>query len=150
MNTKITMIDSGVTSGSIYTYDTNWNATTPAKTEINIKQSGGLSPKVYFKYVKKKFGFIEKIRLESRIKKTEKMMNDALGKGQVALSEELFERIVKETRESEMYVKGFKIFIEEEFLEKFPQRVDPNYWNNNCYLIIKLDSIVVPQIKLSV
>lgn len=94
-------------------------------TEVKVKVSG-ISPKLYFKYVKKKFGFLGGIKYERRIKKLEKLALEAEKDGQVALSEKFLSRLLKEIRESEMYAYGYKIFIESEHLQKFKYKVKGN------------------------
>lgn len=99
-------------------------ATTPMGGSIKIDKGGkGLSPKVYFKYIKNKFGILEKISMDRRIAKLQKLVNEAIDNGQEALSESFFDRLVKEMRESELYAKGYRIFIEQEHLDKFRYKI---------------------------
>lgn len=92
-------------------------------TEFNIEQKQGISPRLYFKYVKSKFGLLGGMRLEKRIKRLWKLAEESEKNGQIALSEEFLKKVLKETRESEMYAMGYKIFIENEHLEKFQYKV---------------------------
>ncbi len=92
-------------------------------TSVKVKKEEGISPKLYFKYVKKKFGLLGGMKMEKRINKLWKLAEDAENGGQIALSEQFLKRLLKETRETEMYALGYKIFIESEHLEKFRYRV---------------------------
>lgn len=111
------------TGGIVYVSTGSNEAETHRGSKIRIEKKPGVSPKLYFSYIKKKYGLLEKIRIERRLKKVEAMVEEALNLGQEALGEELFKRVVKETRESEMYALGYKVFIEEEHLEKFRNKV---------------------------
>ena len=86
-------------------------------------EKGGIKPKSYFKYVKSKFGAISGLRMKKRVEKLEKLFNEAVENGQVALSEEFLKKFMKELRESEMYALNYKIFIETEYLEKFRYKI---------------------------
>lgn len=109
--------------GASYIVYNDGQAKTPFGSELSVSKKSGMSPKIYFSYIKKKFGVLERARMERRMKKLQHLVDDAIGSGQEALSEEFFKKLIKEVRESEMYSKGYKIFIEDEFLEKFRHKV---------------------------
>lgn len=96
---------------------------TPNKTEVKVRKEKGMRPTLYFKFVKKKFGVLGGKSMERRIKKIEKLAEDAMDNGQQALSEKFLERLAKEIRESEMYAKGFRTFIENEYIDDFRGKV---------------------------
>lgn len=103
--------------------DLNSIITTQAGSSFSYEKKNGISPKLYFKWVKKHFGLLGGHRLENRLKKLWKLVEEAEAGGQVALSERWFNVITREMRESEMYAAGFKIFIEKEHLERFKTKV---------------------------
>lgn len=84
---------------------------------------GRITPELYFKYIKKKFGTLEEMRLNSRLKKVERAFNKAVESGQEALGQKLLIEIARETRESEMYAKGIRHFIEREDLIKYKTKI---------------------------
>jgi len=90
------------------------------------KGKSGLSVKLFFKYIKQKFGLLGGKSFENRIKKLWELAEQSEKNGQVALSEQFIERIAKETRESEMYALGYKIFLEKEWVEKFRGKTTKN------------------------
>jgi len=85
--------------------------------------SKGVSPRLYFKYIKKKFGTLEKMRLESRVKRLEKAFTKAVENGQISLGEKLMNQLTREVRESTLYAKGIKFFIESDDLKKFKNKI---------------------------
>ena len=109
-------------TGNFYIIGTA-GANTKLGTTIKIESKTGISPKLYFKYVKNKFGLLGGMRFKRRIEKLWRLAENYDKLGQEALSEQFLKRLIKETRESEMYALGYKIFIEKEFLEKFRHKV---------------------------
>lgn len=90
---------------------------------VEAKVTKGLSPELYFKYVKKKFGTLQSMRLNARLKKLEKAFNAAVENGQTALGEKMMREILRETRESMLYAKGIKHFVELEDVRKFKNKI---------------------------
>jgi hypothetical protein len=101
----------------------NGGFSTPAGTSFELSKTRGISPKLYFKYVKSKFGLLGGMRFEKRINKLWKLAEKAESTGQIALSEEFLKKVMKETRETEMYGFGYKVFVEKDYLEKFMYKV---------------------------
>ena len=81
-----------------------------------IKDQHGIHPMLYFKYIKKNFGIIERAKLDRRLKMLENACNKAMESGQVRLSEKIFADMVRSARESAMYAKGIKHFVEHNVL----------------------------------
>lgn len=88
-----------------------------------IKKDKGINPVLYFKYIKKKFGILEKIRLDSRLKKLEKAFYKSIEDGQEALGQKIITWIAKETKESVLYSKGIRLFIEQQDLDKYKYKI---------------------------
>lgn len=87
------------------------------------QEERGIHPRLYFKYIKSKFGLIEKSRLDNRIKKLEKAFDHAMEHGQNALAEKFLARISVETREAFMYAKGVRKFIVKPVLDKHKRNI---------------------------
>lgn len=85
---------------------------------FKVDKTKGIHPNLYFSYIKKKFGVLERMRIDSRLKKLEKAFYKAIDNGQEALGEKFLKIMARETRESILYAKGIKVFIEEEDLNK--------------------------------
>lgn len=90
---------------------------------VKVKAGSGIAPELYFKYIKKKFGVIEKMKLDARLKRLEKAFYKAVENGQIALGEKFMKELVRETRESAMYAKGIKHFIEMEDLKRYKHKI---------------------------
>lgn len=90
-----------------------------------VKNEGtyGIHPKLYFKYIKRKFGFLEKRRLDTRLKKLEKAFYKALENGQEAFAEKFLNKLAQETRESAILAKGINIFIEKDDINKYKNKI---------------------------
>jgi len=86
-------------------------------------KTSGISPQLYFRYIKKKFGVIETMKLNSRIKRLEKAFNQAIENGQNALGEKFMNELYRECRESMMYAKGIKHFIEMDDLKRYKHKI---------------------------
>ena|SRR3990167_7558810 len=85
---------------------------------FNIKKESGISPQLFFKYAKKKFGLLEDVRMKGRIQRLEKAFYNAVENGQDALSEKLINEVARETRESVLYAKGIRHFVERDDINK--------------------------------
>ncbi|MFA5174620.1 MAG: hypothetical protein WC438_05560 [Candidatus Pacearchaeota archaeon] len=86
--------------------------------EMKTDKQKGIHPVLYFKYIKKKFKMIERMRIDNRFKKLEKAFYKAVDSGQEALGEKLLKTLAIEMRETQMYAKGFKYYIEKGDLNK--------------------------------
>lgn len=121
MNDKTSAVTMG--TGSVMYITGEAGKKTANGTEARVEQKKGMSPKIYFKYIKSKFGFLAGKRLKNRIKKLWALAEESDEFGQIALSEKYIKMLSKEMRECEMYALGYKIFIEEEHLEKLRYKV---------------------------
>lgn len=110
------------TATTVYSDDSHWQVVTSnaseAKIDKKVDKGGKISPRLIFKYVKRKFTKLEAQKMGRRMKHLEKLADDASDKGQVALGEEFMKKAIKELRESEIYACGFSKFIEEEEIER--------------------------------
>lgn len=112
------------TAGSYTTIDQliEWNAPNGVISGKLIQKTG-ISPQLFFKYIKSKFGIIEGIKLNARLKRVEKAFNKAVENGQIFLGEKLMADLIRETRESALYAKGIKHFIEYDDLIKHKRNI---------------------------
>lgn len=56
---------------------------------MNYDNKKGIHPELYFKYIKRKFKTLERIRMDARLKRLEKAFNEAIDNGQEALGEKM-------------------------------------------------------------
>lgn len=115
-NTSTTVI-SNINSG------TGSNLTVPQASFKVTKVTTDLHPQIYFKYIKSKFGILEGMRMNSRINRLTKAFNTAVNNGQEAMAEKFLVEVARETRESVLYAKGYKLFIEREHLTKYKNKI---------------------------
>ena len=90
---------------------------------FKVDKTKGIHPNLYFSYIKKKFGVLERMRIDSRLKKLEKAFYKAIDNGQDALGEKFLKTMARETKESILYAKGIKVFIEKEDLHKYKHSI---------------------------
>jgi hypothetical protein len=90
---------------------------------FGVTKKSGIAPELYFKYVKKKLSFLEKRKLDSRLKKLEKAFDKAVEAGQEVLAEKFLNEVAREARESVIYTKGVKMFIERDDLFKHKRNI---------------------------
>ena len=88
---------------------------------VEVKNS--IHPELYFKYIKSKFGILEKMKLDGRLKRLEKAFNKAVENGQEALGNKLLGELAREARESVLYTKGIKHFIEKADIDKHKKNI---------------------------
>lgn len=118
------------TSGTVISTDFSWNNAITVDNNGYIsfrgsvkKDASGIHPELYFKYIKSKFGILEKMRLDARLKKLEKAFFKAVESGQEMLGNKLMNELTRETRESLIYAKGIKYFIEKSDLDKHKRNI---------------------------
>jgi len=121
---------SSTTQGSVEIYNGNdsWIITGEAGLDIKsgsikVKSDKGISPQLYFKYIKKNFNILEKFKLDRRLQKLEKSFNQACSNGQDMLSNKILNMLSKEFKESQIYAKGIKLFINKETLNKHKRNI---------------------------
>ena len=88
-----------------------------------VKKDDKISPQLYFTYVKKKFGVLENLMISSRFKRMEIAFNKAVENGQEALGSKILQALARETRETMIWAKGFKTFIERDVLHKYKNKI---------------------------
>ncbi len=98
-----------------------WGTNTAVTGEVKVKT--GIHPVLAFKYIKKKFGLLEGIILDRRLKKLEKAFYQAVDNGQEALGEKILKELARETRESILYAKGIRHFVEREAIWKVKHKI---------------------------
>lgn len=83
----------------------------------------GIDPRLYFTYVKSKLGLLERMKTERRLKSIEKAFDAACKNGQSALGEKLLNEVVIAARETEIFTKGIKMFIDRADLLKHKHNI---------------------------
>jgi hypothetical protein len=118
------------TNPNVGTYTTGWSTTGSAEyqnllasVKVIMGENKGISPQLYFSYVKSKFGLLEKSKLERRMKKLEAAFNNAVDNGQEALGQKFLNELSREMNESLALAKGIKYFITREDLRKHKNRI---------------------------
>ena len=91
-------------------------------TVVNDKKTG-IHPILAFKYIKKKFGILENLAIKRRLEKLEKACYQAIENGQEALGNKFLREIARETRESTLYAKGIRHFVEREDIWKVKNKI---------------------------
>lgn len=86
-------------------------------------RKNGIHPILAFKYIKRKFAFIEGYRINSRLKKLEKAFYKAAENGQDMLADKIVRELAIQTRESFIYAKGIRSYIEKSDLDKVKHQV---------------------------
>lgn len=89
----------------------------------NIKGKPIGHPKFYFKYVKKKLKPLQRLKMDSRMKRVEKSWETMMKNGQDALAQKTLNWLEVQTKESAIYAKGVKFFIDKEDLDKFKNKI---------------------------
>lgn len=74
--------------------------------------NGGIHPTLAFKYIKKKFGLLDGLKLKIRLARLERAFNQAVDNGQEVLGEKFLRELTREARESMIYAKGIKSYVE--------------------------------------
>jgi len=90
---------------------------------LGQNDNGKISPQLYFKYIKKKFGTLERIRLDRRIKKIEGAFDECVDSGQNVLAEKILTDLAREIRESVIVAKGVSEYIERSDLDKYKHQI---------------------------
>jgi hypothetical protein len=110
--------------------DVSYNSATVS---YSVKSKFGIAPELYFRFVKKKFGTIEQMRLAGRLKRLEAAFNKAVDNGQTMLGEKLMRDLTRELRESAILAKGFKHFVEHDDLNKHKRNIREGYISDTIF-----------------
>jgi len=120
------------TSGTSYNISWTGEATTPYNSLVLSDQKypvdypegkPELHPRLYFKYVKSKMSMLEFSTFKRRMKYLEKLMEEFSKNGQQALAEDCIKKFVVLSRESALYACGFKLYVTQDILDKFKNKV---------------------------
>lgn len=103
---------------------------------------GRVHPNLAFKWMKKKFGVLENLSISRRIAKLEKAINNAIENGQDFLAEKMMKEISREMRESIMYAKGIKYYVERDDLNKYKNRIKDGHISDT---LLKNFTRVIPK-----
>jgi len=87
------------------------------------KKKGLIRPKFYFKYIKEKFSTLEKIKLETNLRKIEKAFDKAIANGQISLGKKIMNKSIILGKELLIRSKGITYFIEQKYLDKYKHKI---------------------------
>ncbi len=93
----------------------------------------GISPILYFKYVKSKFSVLERSKLEKRLKKLEAALYEAIDNGQELLSKKLLDQYNLHFRETLIYSKGITKCINKQDLNKHKRSIRDGHISDTRY-----------------
>jgi len=118
------------TTGSTF-FSVDYGTTSPISMNVTPSENvplcvnvvKGLHPALYFRYLKSKFKFLERMAIERRMKELEKAFDKVVSAGQEALGAKLMNEIVIETKQSAIYAKGVTKFIEREVAFKYKKSI---------------------------
>jgi hypothetical protein len=117
----ISISDGGYSTNIDWTISGAATYTTPGGTEVNIKQ--GVHPTLVFKLWKKKLGVIPNYKYSRRIKRVKALAQKYLKLGHYALSDKFLAKISYETRMSEIYASGIKMFLPKSLIDKYKYKI---------------------------
>lgn len=128
METHITTYtDSTSTSSFLNTPTSSVVFTSDSHNDLNFKSSenkdGGISVRLYFKFLKSKLSKTNKEKLKSRLSHLVPLIKYSKEVGQSALYERSCEEVIKITKEQELNILGIEQFIEEDIIEKYLEKV---------------------------
>ena len=105
-------------------YTVTGNAIYNSNTGTEIKLTAGLNPNLVFRYIKKnKMSLLGKRRYETRMKKLEKLALEYMDKGHNALAEKFMNKLIQETKMSEIIGAGIKFYISKKIIDKNKYKV---------------------------
>jgi hypothetical protein len=117
--------DSESGTGSI-SYAGQATVTSPYS-EIKIVKDNKINPRIFFKALKnKKMSFLQNHRFNNRITKLSEQAEKALSAGQEALGDEFLRRMLVESQESILYAFNHRLFIEQDWIDKFKYKLKKN------------------------
>lgn len=117
------------TNGTTSATSTGWERTGQAYSInelINFtvtENKKGINPTLYFNYIKKRFGMLEKMKLDGFLSRIEKAFYKAVENGQEALADKMLDELGRVTREAVMYTKGIRFFIDVEEVRKYKNKI---------------------------
>lgn len=110
--------------------------TTTADSAVRLVRADvkpGIAPELYFKYVKKKFTTLQRMKIERRLKKLEAAFNKAVESGQNSLGEKMLLEMVRETKESMMLARGIQFKIDKAHLDKHKRNIRGGHISDTRY-----------------
>lgn len=113
-----------------------------ASMRIERDEAGKISPQLYFTYIKRKFGILERMKLDRRIKLIEAAFDEAVESGQNMLAEKILTDLSREIRESIIAAKGISEYIEREDLFRYKHKIKSGHISDT---LLKDYTCVIPK-----
>ena len=112
-------MDGGTASSTNSTL--TWSYDTPhVEVDGMVKRdSKGIHPRLYFKYLKSKLSQLEERTFKARMKELERLADEFTATGQEALSDNCIKQFLVLSREAAIYACGFTQYITQEHADKF-------------------------------
>lgn len=99
----------------------------------STSREGGISPILYFKYIKSKFNFIQNRMIEGRLKKLEEAFYIAVNNGQTVLAEKFLAEIDLNAKETLALARGMKYWIKDTDLNKYKMSLNNGHISDTLY-----------------
>lgn len=109
-----------------------WGVASTNPTPQNGRE-GGISPILYFKYIKSKFNFLQNKLIEGRLKKLEEAFNVAVENGQTVLAEKFLAELDVNAKETLALAKGLKYWINVGDLNKYKTSLNNGHISDTAY-----------------
>lgn len=135
-NSNATLVSAQTTTaGWIYNLqgEAGWgNQYTQGSISVNFEKHG-IHPVLAFKFIKKKFGILEGVIIKRRLDKLEKAAYQAIENGQEVLADKFIRELSRETRESVLYAKGIRHFVERADVMKVKNNIKGGHISDTLY-----------------
>lgn len=112
-NSYIQVVGTGQYSGSNISFE--------------VEKNKGISPVLYFKYVKRNVKLLDRRKLDRRLESIENAFYAACENGQEALGEKLMSEMAVATRETEIILKGVTKYVERAVALKYKKRLNSGH-----------------------
>lgn len=129
----VSTIGVATTNFAYGTGDTNIITIQGILSSVDSGAKNKVRPEIVFKYMKKKFGTFERMSMDRRLSRLEKAFNAAVDNGQEYLGNKIWVELVREARESAMFAKGIKYFIENEHVMKHKRSIEGGHISNTPF-----------------
>jgi len=107
--------------------------TDSSKMDSPGKGKNGINPILYFKYVKSKFSYLQEAKLKKSLKDLEKAFEQATENGQDVLAKKFLDSFSLAWRESLVYAKGIKKFIDRDVLHKYKHKLRDGHISDTMF-----------------
>lgn len=107
-------------------YDNSFGSITSSTPTTQVtfsREEGTEQPKMIFKQIKEKMGFLEGMKYRKQIKNLENYHNELIKNGQIKFGDCVLKETIKKIREVDIYSKGIKYFVEKSMVNELINKV---------------------------